>query len=300
MLTLGTRPQQGASIVQPSPFLHLDKASRSLSPPDVGAWCYETIPFHQARSNRRSSRIAKVKHAQTTPTTRCKHRRHKLIREHQLDIPLSPPARRRGVALPPSLSIKQEAIAGRLVSSRTSTLGRRPQQGASIVVASPPEYINSTSRSHSRPDVEAWCSGQALPTSKKQLQIVSYRQGQARSDDAHNKVQASSSQAHPSTSTRHPLSLPARRKDVAFRPRQRPSTCAHDGRNVRRTLPWPHRGTPTPRPSGRSPPYIVHFEHFLVCQACIWKSPKRHLIEKSLILLLLCPGHDCIMFRTFK
>ena len=55
----------------------------------------------------------------------------------------------------PNPSTKQEAIERHLVSSRTSEPKRRPQQSASIIQASPSKHINSTSRSHSPPEVGA-------------------------------------------------------------------------------------------------------------------------------------------------
>ena len=51
-------------------------------------------------------------------------------------------------------------------------------------------------------------SDQTLPPSKKQSKDISYPRERASPNDAHNKVQASSKQAHPSTSTRHPALTP--------------------------------------------------------------------------------------------
>ena len=211
------RPQQSAGIIQATPSKHIHSTSRSHSPPDVwGKTDIPTKPFHQARSNRKTSRILENKRAQTTPTTECKHHPSKPIQAHQLDIPLSLPTRSRGPAfrlkqhpsskkqsqvishpqeqaspnnahnkvqasskqarpststrLPaltphptfgekptfrPNPSTKQEAIERHLVSSRTSEPKRRPQQSASIIQASPSKHINSTSRSHSPPEVGA-------------------------------------------------------------------------------------------------------------------------------------------------
>ena len=109
-----------------------------------------TKPFHQARSNRKTSRILENKQPQTTPTTKCKHHPSKPIQANQLDIPLSLPTRRRG----PAFRLKQH------------------------------------------------------PSSKKQSQVISHPQEQASPNNAHNKVQASSKQARPSTSTRLPALAP--------------------------------------------------------------------------------------------
>ncbi|KAE8637543.1 hypothetical protein CSA_017399, partial [Cucumis sativus] len=86
------RPQQSASIIQASPSKHINSTSRSRSPPDVwGKTDIPTKPFHQARSNRKTSRILENEQAQTTPTTKCKHHPSKPVQAHQLDIPLSLP-----------------------------------------------------------------------------------------------------------------------------------------------------------------------------------------------------------------
>ncbi|KAE8637544.1 hypothetical protein CSA_017400 [Cucumis sativus] len=58
------------------------------------------------------------------------------------------------------------------------------------------------------------------PSSKKQSQVISHPQEQASPNNAHNKVQASSKQARPSTSTRHPALTPTRRwgTDIPTKP----------------------------------------------------------------------------------
>ena len=153
------RPQQSAGIIQATPSKHIHSTSRSHSPPNVGGKTdIPTKPFHQARSNRKTSRILENKQPQTTPTTKCKHHPSKPVQAHQLDFPLSLPTRRWGIinrhsdqALPSSKKQSQD----HLVSSRTSEPKRRPQQSASIIQASPSKQINSTSRSHSPPEVGA-------------------------------------------------------------------------------------------------------------------------------------------------
>ena len=145
------RPQQSAGIIQATPSKHIHSTSRSHSPPNVGGKTdIPTKPFHQARSNRKTSRILENKQPQTTPTTKCKHHPSKPIQANQLDIPLSLPTRRRG----PAFRLKQH------------------------------------------------------PSSKKQSQVISHPQEQASPNNAHNKVQASSKQARPSTSTRLPALAP--------------------------------------------------------------------------------------------
>ena len=128
------RPQQSAGIIQATPSKHIHSTSRSHSPPNVGGKTdIPTKPFHQARSNRKTSRILENKRAQTTPTTECKHHPSKPIQAHQLDIPHSLPTRRKGSVIRPNPSNNHEAIASHLVLSRASKPGRRPQQGASII-----------------------------------------------------------------------------------------------------------------------------------------------------------------------
>ena len=358
------RPQQSAGIIQATPSKHIHSTSRSHSPPNVGGKTdIPTKPFHQARSNRKTSRILENKQPQTTPTTKCKHHPSKPIQANQLDIPLSLPTRRRG----PAFRLKQH------------------------------------------------------PSSKKQSQVISHPQEQASPNNAHNKVQASSKQARPSTSTRlpalapHPTlgdnkptfrpspsikqeaitrpsrilqnkraqttptteckhhpskpiqahqldiphSLPTRRKGSVIRPNPSnnheaiashlvlsraskpgrrpqqgassikarppeyfnstsrsyfpidgrtwsnddvniPRTYGHDGHIALETPTPPHRGTPAPRPCGLVAPLYSTFWTFFGLAGLHMKFPKRHTLEKSMMLLILCPGHDWIVLGTSK
>ena len=190
----------------------------------------------------RPSRILQNKRAQTTPTTECKHHPSKPIQAHQLDIPHSLPTRRKGSVIRPNPSNNHEAIASHLVLSRASKPGRRPQQGASIIKARPPEYFNSTSRSYFPIDGRTW------------------------SND-----------------------------DVNI-----PRTYGHDGHIALETPTPPHRGTPAPRPCGLVAPLYSTFWTFFGLAGLHMKFPKRHTLEKSMMLLILCPGHDWIVLGTSK
>ena len=190
----------------------------------------------------RPSRILQNKRAQTTPTTECKHHPSKPIQAHQLDIPHSLPTRRKGSVIRPNPSNNHEAIASHLVLSRASKPGRRPQQGASIIQARPPEYFNSTSRSYFPIDGRTW------------------------SND-----------------------------DVNI-----PRTYGHDGHIALETPTPPHRGTPAPRPCGLVAPLYSTFWTFFGLAGLHMKFPKRHTLEKSMMLLILCPGHDWIVLGTSK
>ncbi|XP_050936815.1 uncharacterized protein LOC127147406 isoform X27 [Cucumis melo] len=89
----------------------------------------------------------------------------------------------------------------------------------------PSKNVNLTSRSHSLPDVGARHSidfDQTLPPSKKQLQDISYLHEQTRLECTPTPRCKHCPRKPIQASTRHPLSLPAQRSDVALR--RNPST----------------------------------------------------------------------------
>ncbi|XP_050936800.1 uncharacterized protein LOC127147406 isoform X14 [Cucumis melo] len=84
----------------------------------------------------------------------------------------------------------------------------------------PSKNVNLTSRSHSLPDVGARHSidfDQTLPPSKKQLQDISYLHEQTRLECTPTPRCKHCPRKPIRASTRHPLSLPAQRSDVALR-----------------------------------------------------------------------------------
>ncbi|XP_050936755.1 uncharacterized protein LOC127146809 isoform X2 [Cucumis melo] len=251
--TWSARPHRGASIVQARP-------SRSHSLPDGRMWhSGRTLRPPSTKQSQVISSPHEQARLECTPTPRCKHCPRKPIRASTRH-PLSLPARRTSPSLWPNPSAKHEAIAktstlgvhahtevqalskhahpaltpcptvgcgtpaepfvhqaqsnrklSRLLTNKPAW-SARPHRGASIVRASPSEHQLDT-RSHSLPDGQAHRYGQTPPPSTKQ----SPRQ-------AHLECTPTPRCKH-CPSTPIPLSLLARRSDVALRPN--PSSTKH-------------------------------------------------------------------------